>query len=250
VKLAGTRYSYYPKVYNNTETYYGSNITVLDKDTILINSVEYALGDIQNIPVYDELSKDSINTGYTSFSYTYQNWREDFPVLTIVDGVITTPASVIYNEGKVNLSTTTDGTNEVYTSYTFRFFSSRQINSFIERTIQDINMISPTTDYGRDSYPPYWEDTIVIGAALRALDALFVSVIFREKLLIFANPEIISNINAYYSRISAAFDMAKTKIKKMHDTNPLGVTGFDTLAPPRVMGSAFRDYIYLKGKAF
>lgn len=250
VKLIGNRYAYYPKIYDGTSTYYGQGIIVLDKDELLINQLEYALGDIQNIPVYDELSKESVNTNASMFSFTYKNWREDFPILVLKDGVIVTPANTLYNEGKIILATTTDGTNEINASYTFRFFNSRQLNSFIDRVISEINMVSPTTEYGKDTYPAYWQDTIILGAALRALDALFVSIIFREKQVIFSDKNVVTNINMYYSRLGTAYETAKTKIKKIHDTSPLAVTGFDTIAPPRVMGSAFRDYIFLKGKAF
>lgn len=250
IKLIGGRYAYYPKIYDGITTYYGQGIAVFDKDEMLVNQLEYALGDIQNIPVYDELSKDTMTDGTSMFNFTYKNWREDFPILVLKDGIIVSPSNVLHNEGKVLLSTTTDGTNEINASYTFRFFSSQQLNSFIDRTVSEINMQSPVTEYGKDTFPDYWVDTIVTGAAVRALDALFVSIIFREKQVIFADPAVVSNISQYYSRISAAYDMAKTKVKKIHDTSPLAVTGYDTMAPPRVMGSAFRDYIFLKGKAF
>lgn len=253
VKLSGSKYKYYPRVYDTVPSYsYStdtSDIIILDNMQVLISYLEDALGDIQVIPVYDEVSKDTTTSGATLMNFTYRNWRDDYPILVFQDGDIITPSSYNYNDGSVRLSAANDGIKEISASYVFKFFEDFTMESFLNRAVADINMLSPVTHYTLSSFPDYWINVVMMQATLLALDAVFASVIFREKQLIFATKDIVTSLNAYYSRLQTTLAVDKTKVKKIHDTQPSAITGFDVLAPPRVTGHNFLNYVFLRGRA-
>jgi hypothetical protein len=252
LSVTGTNYRYYARVTTaNQNKVTSDDIIVLDSVDYLIARIEDALGDIQTIPVYDEVSKDSINGGYT-FTFTYKNWRSDFPVIVIKNGQLLT----INNEYTVNRASGTVTTigycspeDIIQASYCFSFFDRHTLIGFIQRSLQEINMISPVTHYNEYNYESYLEDTIIMGAALRALDSVFASSMFREKAVIFGDKDIVQGLASYYSRLGTAFDAAIKTAKKMHNVLPSAITGHDSFAPPRVLSTNFRYYAYLRGRA-
>lgn len=257
----GDKFLYYPKVVSTeAPSIYGvpaisQSFRVYDNQWVLIDQVKRSLGQLQTIPVYALKSKDNGIEPRRDFSFTYSNWNPRFDVDVYREtentnsAVDPTSYTIDYPSGIITFAANVPYYEEIEASFVFSLFSDDDIRGFLRQAIGEINYIPPMTNFTLDNYPAQWEPFIVQGATLKCLNMLFIETIFRERQIIFSDAQFVSQIQSYYATLGKAFDTAIGKKSKWGYSTARVITGYDTIAPPRITASNYQAYAYLRGRA-
>lgn len=267
--LTGELFKYYPCVYVGTQGYYSTtagvpasnyDLMILDKSELLIDDLSVALGPAQAIPVYTEVSKDSgvypsATTGRYTYDFTWDNWNSRFETVVYTlsqDEEVykqeNIDYTVDYRDGKVTFGSLVGGYMDVEASYVFKYFSNMDLLKFCEQALAMMNFIAPYTSFTLYSYPDYWRSAIVAGGVTIALEQLFQAPLYRERRLIFSDADIVSTLGSYYDRVRQSFTEAQSKKARPSLVAPIGISGHDIIAPPRVTAQSYQSWAYLRGR--
>lgn len=263
-QFSGGAFKYYIATYPVADPtklgYTAADFTLLDPLDVVFMDLELALGPVQAIPVYKEVSKDSTTpelptypTGRCHFDFTWDNWRDDYaPVVFQLqeDGeTAVTPYAIDYEAGILEMSTPVPLFAEIEASYVFRYYSKDDLHRFLSQAVNQVNYTRPQTSYNLRSYPRAWSQLIVAGAAQKALEQLFMSQIFVERKLLFAQVDVVSTLSGYYNQLSQFWTDSLKQKNRWSLVGPRAISGHDLIAPPRITGQNFWTYAYLRGRA-
>jgi hypothetical protein len=216
---------------------------VLDKRMYTKYDAVQPLLPLQRIPVYNERSRNL--DGGLEFPFTYGNWNGS-PVPTFYSRVGDTiadvePASINYDSGLVTTATSMTAGSELFGDYTFRFFTDDQILSSLDDAVQWMNAFA-RKEYTTSNFPDFWNPFVKAYIVNDLIEAVWSSLLFREKRLIFADDDVTSNLQSIFQANSTMLEDAKKRARKPGDFTPRVLTGGDVVFPFRNTSGAYWIY--------
>lgn len=206
-------------------TLVSSDITVGAVGTY-IDYLKSTLCAFENIERFEEPAMG--NVGYDTFRFGYDNWTSDSPYLSEEDEADTTPGANIkvdYTRGFLYYQTALMPGHDVRATYKFGLFTYNMYLAFFARSLSQINGYKPQTNYSFDTLPPQLADVLIMGAYVKALEAVALKIPTFKYRRLFEDPNaLISQINMLLAEARAQFDLYIQKIKRRGSVSPLGVS--------------------------
>ena len=234
----------------------GSAVTGVSEDFIILNAedflifeLEQNLSEFQTIPIRDIISPN--RGGGTSYDFDPQlvPWNDSLiPTFRKNQTSDLSPSAVNYNTGTITLASSLVAGDEVMLKLgLFKFFAKTKLQVFVMQTVTELNLQKQYTEYSTTSWPDYWQGPIVVGAKVRALQDVILSMLFQDRRLIFGDEmargvvqtELVSLINLYNTMLAQS--------KKRSMVTGGVVTSHEVVSPVRVTGTLWRRYLYGRG---
>jgi hypothetical protein len=163
------------------------NGVISDFRYVFINAAE-------KIPVYNEVLRKDSSTAPKVFDSAYDKWNKDkFTKIQLNQIIIKAddlnyPYHIDYNNGRIIFDNPLSYNDEVDASYTFRFFSDQEIQSFFKMAVAEwrnaVPYGGPSNIYSADQT---MRGILMIGAALYAFRELLMQLAIQERRIIFDN---------------------------------------------------------------
>lgn len=160
------------------------DLRVLESRTYL----EYLLGYVQKIPVFDEPAR--LNKDKNIATLSFPRWNQTSGVKVIINNSIReTGYTVDYNNGKIIFDNALSNYDNVLVSYNFRWLKDEELDSFVNNGINIFNSFAPHTSYSVLNLPTRYYSTPFYAAAIDAIRRWMMDILFQEPAKIFGGPE-------------------------------------------------------------
>lgn len=151
-------------------------------------ALTYMLDAAQHIPVYREPTKQTKDR--KTYEWTFPRWNQSAGVrIYRNDQIVTGGITVDYFHGKVIFDVPLTKYDRVEASYSFRWFSDEELDTFLSNATGLYNIWPPVTSYGMMNVGQDAAPVILYGAAVDALRHMLLALQFQEAQLVFGGPE-------------------------------------------------------------
>lgn len=169
--------------------------------------------------IYTEYSKRTSHFS-TVYDLTYHNWNRDpRPIVRLNNRIVDDGWYTDY-DGKIYFDGLMAPEDSVNIAYNFRYFSDEEIMAFLRLGLQMMNSQPPAswTYSNLCTVPDTWTPGILLYGAITALKRLVFGLNFREKMIIFGNPDeaqrAIGNFQGLYQEYNTLWVEVSKSIKK------------------------------------
>ncbi len=143
VQIGGSSTEFFTETFSVQET----DAAVLAPEVIIYRKLlETLVGYTQRIPVFHEIGR--LNEALTTASFSFPRWNQPAGARVFVNGNLITSGFVVdYLRGEIVFSSVLSQYDEIQASYTFRWFTDDELDTFITLAVDVFNQYAPHTVY-------------------------------------------------------------------------------------------------------
>lgn len=145
--------------------------------------LESLIGYFTRIPVFHEIGR--LNQARNIAEFSFPRWNPSRTKVYINGDTKEDGYYVNYIDGKVVLDHALSSTDEIFASYTFRWFEDEELYTFIAQAIQVFNQYPPHTTYDINNLEDRYVVTAVKQAAVDAIRRLMMDLMLQEPAKVF-----------------------------------------------------------------
>ena len=245
-----------PGLYEFTESFYViattspcPNINVISPIVVIYRKVlETYIGFSQRIPVFHEIGR--LNENRTTAYFSFPRWNQPAGVRVFVNGNPTTSGfNVNYLKGEIGFNSILSAYDEVQASYTFRWFTDDELDSFISQAIDVFNQYAPHTNFNIFSLEANYARagvTVANQAAVFAIRRVMLDLIVQEPAKVFGGLERADKLMGQLGSLKQNFEEGIMKLYEMKAKGPYtGLTKTITVPEFTLPGGRSRWFRYL-----
>lgn len=156
-------------------------------------SLEYMLGAIMHIPIYQDIPKPSRDR--ITFQFSKGNWNTSSGVRVYINNTIQSGGyNINFKTGTIVFDNPLTQYDNVRADYNFRWFTDEKIDRFLSNALHMLNLYPAVTGYNLYQIPDRFLGLIFYGAAVDAIREVLLSLTIQETQLIFGGPEAAKNV--------------------------------------------------------
>ena len=142
----------------------------------------------QRIPVYYEQSRPSRDK--KTFQFTFDKWNQSTGLRVYRNKeVVNEGYNVDYFNGTITFDNTLLDQEIINADYNFKWFSDEELDTFLNTSIQNLNLFPPASAYALDNVPDRYISAVIYGAAKDALRQLLMCLQFQQPQIVFGGPD-------------------------------------------------------------
>ena len=211
-------------------------------------ALETYIGFSQRIPVFHEIGR--LNENRTTAYFSFPRWNQPAGVRVFVNGNPTTSGfSVNYLKGEIGFNSILSTYDEVQASYTFRWFTDDELDSFISQAIDVFNQYTPHTNFNIFSLEANYARagvTVANQAAVFAIRRVMLDLIVQEPAKVFGGLERADKLMGQLNAVKQNIEEEITKLYDQKAKGPyLGLTKTVTVPEFTLPGGRSRWFRYL-----
>lgn len=225
------------------------NATVLAPEVIIYRKLlETYIGHSQRIPVFHEIGR--LNETLTTASFSFPRWNQPSGVRVFVNGNVTTSGfTVDYLKGEITFSSILSQYDEIQASYTFRWFTDDELDTFIQQAVQIFNQYTPHTEYNISTLEANYTRagvTVVHQASVFVFRRIIFDLHLQEPAKVFGGMDRADKLMGSLNSLKENIEEDLTKLYEQKAKGPyLGLTKTVTVPEFTLPGGRSRWFRYL-----
>ena len=207
--------------------------------------VEFELGYIQRIPIFEEPIR--FNLARTTGRLSFPRWNQTAGVEVFVNGnPKETGFTPDYLKGRISFANAIFRGDQVDASYNFRWFTDEELDSFIEQGVNIVNLYPPQTTGTINNIADRWVIVALHGAIIFALRRWMADVQFQEPAKIFGSMERAQQVFGNWDTLKKDYESMFDKMLEQKKYGPyVGLTKTLTTPEFTLPGGRSRWFRYL-----
>ena len=173
----------------------------------------------QNIPVYFEQSKESVDNQTYRFTFPRWNQAPGVRVYRNKKQILTGGAEINYFNGTITFDTPLTSSDKIYVDYNFRWFSDEELYDFIQMAIRALNVYPPGTYYTIDNLPYNWTPAVIYHASVDAIRRILMCLNFQEPRQVFGGDDQLSTMFGNFDTLKKNYE---EEVKTLFEQKKLG----------------------------
>ncbi len=162
-----------------------SSVDVLNiQELAFRNFVESLIGYAQRIPVFHEIGR--LNNARTIATFSFPRWNQPSGTRVFVNGELRESGhEVNFLRGRIEFDNALSSIDETQASYTFRWFKTDEIDSFVLEALSFFNSYAPHSAYVVTNLPPRYGIAVSLQASVFAIRRIMMDLHFQEPAKVF-----------------------------------------------------------------
>ena len=150
--------------------------------------LDYYLAYAQNIPVYFEQAKPSVDKH--SYRFTFPNWNQTVGTkIYRNNSLITSNLTIDYFNGSITFDNALLPEDRINADYNFKWFTEKEEIAFLQQGVNVANLYPPVSNYSLYNVPGIYQIIVILKAAIDAIRVLMLSINFQEPAQVFGGLE-------------------------------------------------------------
>lgn len=226
-----------------------SDAAVLAPEVIIYRKLlETFIGYCQRIPVFHEIGR--LNEALTTASFSFPRWNQPAGARVFVNGNLITSGFVVdYLRGEIVFSSVLSQYDEIQASYTFRWFTDAELDTFIAQAVDVFNQYPPHTVYNIATLEVNYARagvTVAHQAAVFVLRRIMFDLHIQEPAKVFGGMERADKLMGSLNNLKQNIEEDLTKLYEQKAKGPyLGLTKTVTVPEFTLPGGRSRWFRYL-----
>lgn len=222
---------------------------VLAPEVIIFRKLlETFIGYTQRIPVFHEIGR--FNEARTTAVFSFPRWNQPAGARIFVNGNLTTSGfDVDFLKGEIAFSSILSAYDEVQASYTFRWFTDANLDSFIEQAVDVFNQYPPHTRFSISTLESNYSRggvTIIHQAAIFVLRTLILDLHMQEPAKVFGGLDRADKLMGSLNTLKQNMEEEIAKLYENKAKGPyIGLTKTITVPEFTLPGGRSRWFRYL-----
>jgi len=185
----------------------------------LRQALEHHIKCAQNIPIYKEEARKTINNKRLSF--TFPRWNQTSGIyLYRNDRIVNNKVRVNYFDGEVEFMEDLLEQDIIKADYNFRWFSDEELTRFLGNAVQTINTFPPVSRYNLENVPDIHVPAVLYGAAKDALRQLMMCLQFQQPAAIFGSEDRASSAFSNFETLKQNYESDWEKLVEQKKYGP------------------------------